>query len=79
MNIIATAVATGAIPDVTFVAATVATGYESAERYHDSFSPVCAGTKAGNGYLSKQFKLPVAAFAFFLNDLKYIYKIVKLI
>ena len=53
MNIIATAVATGAIPDVTFVAATVATGYESAERYHDSFSPVCAGTKAGNGYLSK--------------------------
>lgn len=67
MNIIATAVATGAIPDVTFVAATFAAGYES------------AGTKAGNGYLSKQFKLPVAAFAFFLNDLKYIYKIVKLI
>ena len=40
MNIIATAVATGAIPDVTFVAATFAAGYES------------AGTKASNGYLS---------------------------
>lgn len=40
MNITATAVVTGAIPDVIPVAATFAAGYES------------AGTKAGNGYLS---------------------------
>ena len=64
MNIIATAVATGAIPDVTFVAATFAAGYES------------AGTKAGNGYFELIVQDASGCICFF-SEWSKIYKIVN--
>lgn len=53
MNIIATAVVTGAILDVILVAAPFATGYES------------AGTKAGNGYFELIVQVASSCICFF--------------